>query len=138
MSNKDMLIAAQREYIKLIGDELYETVPLAAMHGWKSTRHEEGKRQRAVMEHLESCIAEEGGKTIELNEAQSKFLDDLLTRHCVHSQQYLLKNYTYKKTIERLTPGTQPIQLSEGQVAELQQEMEHCNTLIELLKGEKE
>ncbi len=60
MSKKDMLIAAQREYIKLIGDELYETVPLAAMHGWQSTRHEEGKRQRAVTEHLESCIAEGG------------------------------------------------------------------------------
>jgi len=44
---KDKAIAAQEEYIVLLGEELNETVAYAYTHGWKSTRHEAGKKLRA-------------------------------------------------------------------------------------------
>lgn len=34
------------EYIKLLEDELNETVPIAALHGWKSSRYEKGVELR--------------------------------------------------------------------------------------------
>lgn len=39
--------ALLREYIALLRAELRELIPFAFPHGWKSTRHEEGKRLRA-------------------------------------------------------------------------------------------
>lgn len=42
------------EYVKLLVDELNELMPLAANHGWVSTRHEKGKelrRQLGLDEH---------------------------------------------------------------------------------------
>lgn len=38
------------DYIDLISAELDETAPMAALHGWKSTRVEEGERLRAAIE----------------------------------------------------------------------------------------
>ena len=39
--------ANKDEYIKLLGEEIDDLAPLAAVHGWKSTRHEKGKEIRA-------------------------------------------------------------------------------------------
>ena len=44
------LIKLYGEYIVLLGLELDEVVPLAYMHGWKSTRYEQGKKLRKQIE----------------------------------------------------------------------------------------
>lgn len=38
------------DYIDLISAELDETAPMASLHGWKSSRVEEGERLRAAIE----------------------------------------------------------------------------------------
>ena len=38
------------DYIDLLGAELDETALVAHVHGWRSTRHEEGNRLRAEIE----------------------------------------------------------------------------------------
>ena len=43
------LVQALEEYITLLGKELDEVIPMAAVHGWKSTRFEEGKKLRALI-----------------------------------------------------------------------------------------
>ena len=43
------VIQAQEEYIKFLEDELKEVVAIAALHGWKSTRVEEGERLRKLI-----------------------------------------------------------------------------------------
>ena len=40
------LVEALDKYIELLVEELNETVSIAATHGWKSSRAEEGERQR--------------------------------------------------------------------------------------------
>jgi len=37
------------EYAELLGAELFEIVPFTVNHGWRSTRHEEGKRLRGLL-----------------------------------------------------------------------------------------
>ena len=54
---RDELIAALEKYNELLSDELSELVSLAAVHGWRSTRFEEGVRQRAEIEILKAKIA---------------------------------------------------------------------------------
>ena len=44
--------AVYEPYIKLLCDELNETVSFAASHGWKSTRYAEGVNCRKVIEDL--------------------------------------------------------------------------------------
>lgn len=44
--NKDKLIKALEKYIVMLGKELDEVVPMASIHGWKSSRYEEGKKMR--------------------------------------------------------------------------------------------
>ena len=46
------LIAALEEYIVLLGKELDEVIPMAAVHGWKSSRYEEGKVARRKIQRL--------------------------------------------------------------------------------------
>ena len=46
----ESLIIHQTDYIKLLTDELDEVCVLASTHGWKSTRYEEGKRLRKLIE----------------------------------------------------------------------------------------
>jgi hypothetical protein len=41
------LIILYEEYIKLLGEELSELVGLARVHGWKSTRFEQGELLRS-------------------------------------------------------------------------------------------
>lgn len=45
-------IEALKAYIVLLGDELLETAGQAAHCGWRSTRYEEGVKQRARIETL--------------------------------------------------------------------------------------
>jgi hypothetical protein len=41
------VVEAQEEYIKLLVAELNDISPLAAIHGWKTTRREAGEQARA-------------------------------------------------------------------------------------------
>ena len=43
-------------YIGLLGKELDAVVPLAHVHGWRSTRHEEGKEARAKLDELAKAL----------------------------------------------------------------------------------
>jgi hypothetical protein len=52
VEKKNALIKALEEYIVLLGKELDELVPLAAVHGWKSSRFEEGKAARRKIQRL--------------------------------------------------------------------------------------
>lgn len=54
VDERDKVISLQKEYIKLLGDELDETVEMAHIHGWKSTRYEEGKRLRELIKETEN------------------------------------------------------------------------------------
>ena len=46
------LVQALEEYIVLLGKELDEVIPMAAVHGWKSSRYEEGKVARRKIQRL--------------------------------------------------------------------------------------
>ena len=48
-ADHDATVALWREYAELLGAELLEVIGLAATHGWKSSRYEEGKRLRAAL-----------------------------------------------------------------------------------------
>jgi len=52
------LIKTLQEYIVLLGKELDEVVPMASVHGWKSSRFEEGKKMR---EKIDNLITKRGG-----------------------------------------------------------------------------
>jgi hypothetical protein len=60
---RDELIAALEKYNELLGNECSELVGLAAVHGWRSTRFEEGVRQRAEIEILKTKIINENPPT---------------------------------------------------------------------------
>jgi hypothetical protein len=47
------LKAAYEDYIKLLGDELNDTVSIASAHGWKSTRYEQGVKCREAIAKLQ-------------------------------------------------------------------------------------
>jgi len=44
------LVEAYQEYVKLLGEELKDLVGLAAAHGWRSIRVEDGKAARAKID----------------------------------------------------------------------------------------
>jgi hypothetical protein len=48
----DALINALEDYIVLLGKELDEVIPMASVHGWKSSRWEEGKAARRKIQRL--------------------------------------------------------------------------------------
>ena len=48
------LIDTQKEYIKLLSDELDEVIVLAYTHGWRSNRYEKGVEFRNKIEELEN------------------------------------------------------------------------------------
>jgi hypothetical protein len=52
------LVKAYEDYIKILGDELAEIVPLAVVHGWKSTRFEQGEQARKRIKELREYLAE--------------------------------------------------------------------------------
>lgn len=47
------LIGLWRQYVELLGKELQEVAPIAHDRGWRSTRHEEGKKLREQL-----CLGE--------------------------------------------------------------------------------
>lgn len=52
-------IEVQEKYIKLLSDELDETVPIAFNHGWQSNRYAKGASLRADIERIKNQIKEE-------------------------------------------------------------------------------
>ncbi len=48
------LIKAYDDYIKLLGDELNDMVGLATVHGFKSSRYEQGVKCRETIERLKA------------------------------------------------------------------------------------
>lgn len=61
MRNTEILkeiIETQKEYIKILSDELNELTPLAYSHGWRTTRYEMGKAIREKISQLESKLFE--------------------------------------------------------------------------------
>ena len=50
------LVAAYEDYIRLSDEELHEVVPIAANHGWHTTRFEAGEAARArIAKAKEAC-----------------------------------------------------------------------------------
>ena len=61
MRNTEILkeiIETQKEYIKILSDELNELAPLAYVHGRRTTRYEMGKAIREKISQLESKLFE--------------------------------------------------------------------------------
>jgi hypothetical protein len=56
IENLKRLVAAQEEFIKILGDELSEIVPFMVNHHWKSTRFEAGKAAREKIQKLREQI----------------------------------------------------------------------------------
>ncbi len=61
MDKNTSLILALKEYNQLLSEECTELVGMASVHGWKSTRFEEGERLRNKIKELES-VSDEGQK----------------------------------------------------------------------------
>jgi len=55
----DGLIQHYNKYVRLLGEELNEVVPFAYNHGWRSTRYEERKMFREIIEKINKEIEEE-------------------------------------------------------------------------------
>ncbi len=55
--------AIRQKYIVLMGDEMDELIGLAYVHGWRSTRADEGKQIRAELEALKPASAESAAET---------------------------------------------------------------------------
>jgi hypothetical protein len=49
------IISVQETYTELLTDELSETVSIASLHGWGSTRFNEGNSLRKHIEYLKSA-----------------------------------------------------------------------------------
>ena len=58
--NKELLLEElvflQTEYIGLLGNELDETALIAAQHGWKSRRAEQGEKLRQQMQEVNGML----------------------------------------------------------------------------------
>lgn len=50
------LIALHQEYEQLLGNEINEIVALGYVHGWRSTRYEQGKQLRANIKALGGVV----------------------------------------------------------------------------------
>jgi hypothetical protein len=50
------LVKIQKEYITLLSDELFEIVPHAYSHGWKTTRFENGEDLRNKIDDLNKYL----------------------------------------------------------------------------------
>jgi len=63
MSNLEQLIEAYDNYIKVLCEELDETVSIASVHGWKSKRAELGILCREEIKLVKEQIQKEEPKT---------------------------------------------------------------------------
>jgi hypothetical protein len=50
------LIGLYEEYIALLGKEIDETATIASIHGWKSSRYEQGKEMREKIAELRKKV----------------------------------------------------------------------------------
>lgn len=50
------LIDVMEQYQKLLSDEIESMEGLAHMHGWRSTRHEEGEKLRNKIQELKTKL----------------------------------------------------------------------------------
>ena len=50
------LLEAQEEYIKLLTEELGELSIMASVHGWKSSRYEQGQALRDKIDMLKKAV----------------------------------------------------------------------------------
>lgn len=53
------VIAAQDEYIALLGEEIDSIMPIASVHGWETTRREAGADARAKIAAAKKAAREE-------------------------------------------------------------------------------
>jgi hypothetical protein len=60
LEGKERELEVHKEYIKLLGEELDELVPLAGNRGWKSTRYEAGKILREKIKSFAPAKEKEG------------------------------------------------------------------------------
>jgi hypothetical protein len=51
-TDREELEKAYEDYIQLLTDELNEVVVMMSVHGWKSTRAEQGKKARELIKRL--------------------------------------------------------------------------------------
>ena len=56
ISKQEELINTYKEYIQLLGDESSELVSIAFVHGWRSTRYDQGEKFRKKIEKLANDI----------------------------------------------------------------------------------
>jgi hypothetical protein len=50
------LVQTQEEYIELLREELHEIVPLASVHGWKSSRADKGIELRERIDRAKNTL----------------------------------------------------------------------------------
>ena len=53
MEDQEKLIKLYKEYMDLLEEEIDELVPLASVHGWKTSRFERGSALRKKIKELE-------------------------------------------------------------------------------------
>ncbi len=51
---KDKLIEKLEEYIKMLGEEIDSMIVMASIHGWKSTRGEQGEKLRKEITEIKN------------------------------------------------------------------------------------
>ena len=85
MSNLDNLIGAYDNYIKLLIEELDETVCIAQLHGWKSKRAELGVMCREEIKLIKEQLQKEEPKTY-TQEEYDKGCDEAYRKgmHLIH------------------------------------------------------
>lgn len=69
----EKIIEKQEEYIELLGEELDDVVQLASLHGWKSSRYEEGKKLRGELASLKE-------QDINMKAEQKRLITDLMEK----------------------------------------------------------
>lgn len=69
----EKIIEKQDEYIELLGEELDDVVQFASLHGWKSSRYEEGKKLRGELASLKE-------QDINMKAEQKRLITDLMEK----------------------------------------------------------
>jgi predicted RNase H-like nuclease (RuvC/YqgF family) len=93
----------QKEYIQLLTDELNEVVGMASIHGWKSSRAEEGERLRqaiAASQPGEQPVTPAQGE--EWKELNPQDFKDATSFYFACFQSCLQSNASLQREVERL------------------------------------
>ena len=73
------LVNAYDAYTKLLTDELSELIPIATIHGWKSTRYEEGLRLRTEISDIKKNILGKSDIPVDRSDAISNFIQNFFS-----------------------------------------------------------